>query len=413
MSANLGDIAKLATAANAAKYQGSGTGGWGTALKYLGALAAPLAGAQQTGVVPAFFSALGNVGQVKNESAYNQYLKSVADYERARQTATDTNDAGIFNASTGQNISGPFSRDFATAQTGAIRENNANPSINDLIQGNPLVLNPSGKYDPALISKYLEQQQNVTNSNAAQDLAAGIFGGGQNASAVNGGMNVPGQLQQPVGLDMGGQPALSAGVQQQQAPSVSPFIQAALPVDQIFGQFGRGAQDAQEAGKQSIDQFGNVTTRDHLTRSDSETAKNNRATESIGRTNAQANMISARKPSGGGGSQNPLNALKSLQSLSEGQVKALDKQLMTLGFMDKKGKITDPSPDKYTTQSQWFDGKTATSAADLSKRKMAQALLQKRSEILGGIAGTPFGGESQQNLQSVGTGFSEWKNRQK
>jgi len=432
MSANLADFAKLTTAANAAKYQGSGTGGWGTAFKYLGALAGPLAGAQQTGIVPAFLSALGNVGQVKNESAYNQYLKTVAEYEKASQEAENANSAMIGERATGIKFPkitrtgangqtyetySPINTKFLAEETEAIRQNNANADRNRLLGGENLQWSPYSAANDNLTLETLRRRGAVTDSDEAQRLAEPLFNEGKDSSSVNDYYQLPnnGVLRQPFGLDTERPQSLTAGIQQTNIvpQTISPFLQPALPVSEILTHFRGGAEDRREASKQEIDRYGNVTTRQHYQNSDTEAVRHNKATEAIGQTNAQSDRIRANKyQPGSTGSQNPLTTLKSIHGIFKGQVEAIDKQLRTFGFMDKKGNIIDPNPDAYSTESSWFDGKKATTTADLSKRKMAKALLQKREQILENITGTlPFGGQSPQKLDSVGTGFTEWKRR--
>lgn len=252
-----------------------------------------------------------------NTQRYNQYV--------AEQTAkTQENNAGLVNNATGLNISGGFDPKLAESIVPYIRTDNATPSINATLQGQPLNLAPNASYDPKLVQDYLARQGAVTDNNAAQTQVPQAFGAGQSASdaqqymkpqapwGASGPTPIPGAtnpvaqgvMQQPAGLDngQGGLRSLSpqptptlqgnANISSVPPPSVSPYMQPGVNPTVIQGAFNNGAQNNVSAVNN-----GAINYRGQ------QTINNTKAYQAgllkIGQQNADSNTMRANRPPAG------------------------------------------------------------------------------------------------------------------
>lgn len=198
----------------------------------------------------------GLVGMTEGMSRRNYMNQLQQQYlaEQQRLKQTDANNAQIWNARTGQTITGPFDTTFANNSAGDIRKSNAVPSINNMLGGEALNLNQYGDYSDSMLNNYTAQQAGATNFlNRSTGLDAVQGGQGQSLlhkALMNMGNN-PTQPQAP-SLE-GGAPTLSAGANfsrpaQQIDTGMSPFL---LPTDvptQIAGMQQAGLEDAQKKG---------------------------------------------------------------------------------------------------------------------------------------------------------------------
>ena len=287
---DLNDALTKQTQFQAAKY---GTGG----------LLDVLLGAYQAAAPRApFANLLMGARQAYNIGQYNNSVKAEQKRQLERQQTTDANDAANFNDQTGRNISGPFSHDLAIAGIPNIRKGNATQSINNLLHGGDLTLDAHGDYDPGLVTKYLGQQGSATNY-LNQNAGLGAIASGQGQSLLGAGLAnlVNSKLSPNSPMRMGVMPngqGISTGISKSAPPdqidtTSSPFLMPTDVPSNIASGQRAGLQDAQANAT-------NAETVLHNRTSEKETARNHRATEGIGRTNAAAHMISARKPSGAG-----------------------------------------------------------------------------------------------------------------
>lgn len=404
-------LAKLAGAGGYSDFDTStlkptGRSGWGTALRYLGAVAPALAGARQNGIIPAFLSALGGIGEVKNQSAYNQYLQKQALYEMQQQQQANMNNAGLYTDATGKTIANPsagFNTTFAGGLVGDIRKNNANADIQNLLETGQLQMtNPNADYGD-FPKMALERSNQLNDANETLRRMPAFMG------VPTPGMEVKQIVDTPAGqMAMQNDGLLQGGISKQQMITPSEAFTYGVPnVGQLLT--GRQNEQTDRRGNRTIDETIRSNKVDEGLKKDlykSQQAENYSSADLKRRTNP--NLRS------GGGSENPYTIPNAQQNFIEGQVKAIDNELKSLGFIGKNGAIIDPKLGNYTTESKWFDGKSATTPAELAKRQRAAMLIEKRSQLNSAIAGSvPFGGQAASNLNNTGnqvSGFAAWKN---
>lgn len=200
---------------------------------------------------PAANMAMG-MRQAYNVGQYNKAVQAEAAMQRQRQTSTDTNNAAIYNAATGQHVSGPFDTTLANSMAPHLRKDNAVPSMNDMLQGGALVMEKGADYDPALIRDYTKQQGEANNflqkGGGLGDIASGQSASliGQTLGKMGGTLGVP-------SLDPGQSRMLTGGVNKV-APNrgidtnVSPWMYATDVPTNVAGLMKSGLDDAQAKG---------------------------------------------------------------------------------------------------------------------------------------------------------------------
>lgn len=328
------------------------------------------AGGQDRGLA---FAGLGNMLNNMGQRNYLNQMQQQAMREyknqQDRQNMTDANNASIWNSRTGQNIQGPFDTTFADHSAGDIRDTNAVPSLNAMLGGEALKLDPYGSYDPALLKDYLQRQGDATNYVNAntEDITAG-----QKASSIGAPVTSP---QAPAGsewnrvyvkpgfqegtLDNGtGEASLGPATQQalqaataysapanQIPPNVSPYF---LPTDvpqQVAGNQRAGLQDKQEAGKQTETHRSNIAGEQLKREQQKALAAYQAAQGKAAMINANAHMLQAQKYQPGGGGSNPNEAMMALQAMRQGLITP-NEYKQTLGVKMAGQDISVPTKDQ-------------------------------------------------------------------
>lgn len=202
-----------------------------------------------------------------------------------------------------------------------------------------------------------------------------------------------------------GQPMLATGATQQ----------VLEPGPQINNPWNYGVMDPKyttQGYDKGIDTTGEVVKAGQkdreLTREEKalqETTRHNKAAEAAAMKKAEAAMTNATKPS-------PSDATSG-QTFLNNQVKAIEKQLQSLGWTDP---VTHrlflpkdlPTQDEMTASKGGLLGWGARSEADAAKSQQVYALAKQREALLQKLSGppapiTPFGGQSQPKLNAART----------
>lgn len=349
------------------------------ALNVMGAIAPAVAAAPQAGLIPALLQAAGGYAQMKNVQDYNRFIQAQYLQELQRQKTQDANNSSIWKRRTGQEIQGPFDLGFANQSAQDIRKSNATDSVNAMLGGGALRQDQYGDYDPAMIRDYVTRQAQVQDANATLNQLPQWMGGGVPGASKQRPAARPGQ---PM-LDSVPRPTLQSGVSADNFGEMNPYMMGVPNVSQLLT--GRSSEQSSQLGNRKA----------------AETERNNRATESIGRTNASANMMRANKyQPGGGGLQNPYTVPKAQQDFLQNQIEAIDKQLTSLGINTKD----ELKPRNAEAGSGGFFGVGALSPADARKNKAINRLIERRNQLLGAVGGSPFGDTGAAQLRSAG----EW-----
>lgn len=263
--------------------------------------------------------------------------------------------------------------------------------------------------DPSIINDQLKQYQDrravISDSNATMGAIPSWYGTGYDRNPSNERAWNP--VQQAVGKAM--QQAANSATPQ----GLTPIFQAGatatgqqpMPMnDGYYPLYGRDPftigvikpETALSALDKGQSARGDVEGEKDKDTQLAETAKHNRAMEKIG-------MINATRPRGGGGSQNPYTILNGAQNYAQGQLKALEAQMSSLGFLDDKGVAKRPNMDTGAWLLDW-DGDPAKIQASKNKQALFDAYEKRRQDLYSAIsgAGPTFGGGSQQKLQNAG-----------
>lgn len=400
-SFNLGDLLKLQNtnaAFQAAKYGGGASGGNGKG----GGLLNILSGAYQAAFpnAPAANLIAGGV-QARNLYKYNQALQAQQQAAMLAQQQKNSNDAKNFYEATGVEVKGDFDRGFANNMSGAIRENNTNPLTKNYIDTgkvDPSLYNSKGNYNQGISSEILKSA--MERANAGNDTQATLDRLPQFM-----GSPVPNQ----VGTPQGGLSAMipqGTGPQLQMDPSQGPLQGNVAETTPVFTMANAGTQGIPDISQlltgrknEQGDRLGN--------RKAIETARNNRATNAnqritanASKTNAKANMIRANKYQPSSGSNNPYTVPKEQQQYFNGQIKAVDNELKSLGFVKTGGKIKIPKIDNSGLS---FNN---TSPQKVAQIERAQELMTYKKQLQLQM-GLPFGGQSKQKLDNTNEDIQE------
>jgi hypothetical protein len=395
MAANPFDFMKYIATASQAQNAKYGTGGMGSAI--LQGLGAALPNSP-------LFRGLAGVNQALNVSKYNKAIQDSAERQFAYDAAMKQAQAGdrstyVKNA-TGLDVSG-YGDAPTTELLQGIAQANQNPNIQAMLEGKPLDQAKYGAVNSDLIKDYMGQISKNANSQATMGLLDRFLGptafGGQPGATV----------QTPAGTA--------------QMDTTGP-LQASARMSDLFNQnpYGAGNPDLAQLlnGRQNeqTDRRGNRTI--------DETIRSNKADEIIKRilasndtTKANAAMVSARKPSGGGGSQ-PNEAAMAYQAFKSGLLTP-EQYAQTLGAKpggamsapsDKTLKYLDTLEKQATGSPAGLFG-IGGSAPDPAKAAKYNALapLYGLPQIQAGA----FGGQSKANLQAAPSSFANWKKGKK
>jgi|GEM_PF-5717516 len=331
---------------------------------------------------------------IENQKAANaQYM-----YELVR----NANNTKTFNAATGQNIDGAIDFENAQKYVDAIRENNQNANTNDYLNGGPLKLDPHGKIDPALVQQYKTRQGVVSDTGATMGYLP-KYATGKNPGFYNGpiGQGVSQQMNPPLPPMFTPDSTLQNPTEQQ--PTISTGV----------GQTSWGNQDPFSIGVPSIPEltiarnneqqnantlYGHNVTNAHYGRAD--------ANERI---KANADALRARKynvypPAG----QSPINQANTVSQMLDRQLKAVEGQMETEGFMEKNklwGNSMHPPTDTSAGGKDWF-GNPKFTPEQQTKWDRFQALNNTRQQLLHQLSGVPngnlpFGGQATANLKGA------------
>lgn len=225
--------------------------------------------------------------QAYNIGKYNKAVQAEALRQQLRQEMTDANNAEILARRTGLKVQGPFDLTFA---------NNAAPDLrNDAnLEFNRERLR-SGVLNPDLITFNTE---NVDNSvNEAMKRSGQLNDAQATLGMLPAWMGTPtgdmpgGRVLDAIQRTQGGLGQLSGRIAKGNVPNrVMPADAFTVGIPDV-GQLLTGRNNEQTR----------IETNRHNTTTEKETGRHNRETEKAGMINANAHMISARKPPGGGG----------------------------------------------------------------------------------------------------------------
>lgn len=350
---------------------------------------------------------------IENQKAANaQYM-----YELAK----NANNTSIFNAATGQNISGPIDFKDAQSYVNDIRENNQNANTNAWLNGSPLQVDPYGKIDPSLIQGYKTRQGVVSDTNKTLGVLPNYvtgqypgfngFNGGSVGQGIVNQMNPPtkdGKYSIPT-LDPGidGQSAISTGVGQVSWGNQDPYSIGVPSIPEL-----NTARNNEQSNANTL--YGHQVTNAHNVRSD---ATKNRE------LNAQIQGLGYfhKYPPVGPAGQTPINQANTVSQMLDRQLKAVENQMESEGFVEKNKifgtKIKAPT-DTTVAAKDWFGNPVQYSAQDQAKFNRFQQLNNTRQQLLQQLSGVPmgnlpFGGQSMTNLQNSSSGFAKWKSGKK
>lgn len=348
------------------------------------------------------FSGANAINQARNVSKYNQYLVQQAQQAQNLARQANQNNAGVYADTTGLSIRNPdagFDTGFVGGAMPQIRQNNANPALRQLINGETVTMDDNrADYSGLPVKEMLGRANDVNDSNVT-------------GAALRTWMDeqLPG-LADKLGLppvtptdQQGGTLQASANKQQMITPGEA--LQHGV-IDWNTVLTGRSNEQTNRRGNRTID----------------ETKRHNQAGEGIQSREAsvkEGTLAEQRKygywkrPPGGSGSQNPLTVPKAMQDYLSNQLEAVDTQLSSLGVNTKISKWNPLSKgiekEAATQPSEGgLFGIGAVSSEQAAKNRKINALIEQRNQILGQISG-PFGGQSKQNLESAPSSFSAWK----
>lgn len=393
---DLADYYSKSAAIGAAKYGGYGNSKFGGLLDMI--LPAYQAAFPKAPVA----NALMGARQAWNMHNYNKVMQAQYAAQQARQATTDTNNDTIFNKATGLNVVGNFDTALGNSMAPHIRDSNQASNYNAMLKGDQLQIDPYGTVDTSVINPYMKQMGENASSNAAKSQFTPTYAQGGQAAGQLTPQSLIGQLPGLKGLQQamnqiapqtapqlqnpdgsfnasanGGTSQLSP--EQSAAAQLNPYASANVPVGNLTTLFDAGGAAAQKGAgmQQDINQL-------------TETGRHNKADEAIGRTNAQAHMISAQKSGSAGQQANEAtrayDAWKSglLTDQQYANTMGANKADLDLGALKDQAKIIK---DAY--------GKNSSEA-----KAAANAVINYNA---GGIVGrAAFGNASQAKLQNTG-----------
>lgn len=390
--------------------------------RYGGALLGGLANMRQVGIIPAVGQAISNAAGVKGQRDYNQYMQNQA-FQAARNQLEQQKQQGKLYETVDPRFSGMervSASDIAVMAPLVGNQDFGKAALDYQGGGYPksFGLAPAAQVQQ-LTGDLLKRQGDVSDANALLQKMPGIFGEGQQGS-----FSAPQQRRQgftselyqqaPPGQPQlepmnAGQPTLQGGVGRQavEAPTVNPYFMGVPPVQQIVDLFKSGVGDSQDNREQAETQRSNMA--------DEKTSQYKADTDRM-TANEQKRRGYWTRPSGGSGSGNPYTIPNAQQNYLQGQVKAIDQELQSLGYLDKKtGRVKDPGEGSkgfsIPIPGPGNNLVLGASGPDTSaKAQRARELIQQRQQIQNAIL--PFGGQSTTKIQQAGAnagGFGAWK----
>lgn len=337
-----------------------------------------------------------------------QQAQAALQYQQMINAQKAADNRQYAQGSTGLNVSG-FG-DLPSAEIlNQIRQSNQVGNNNKFLQGQPLQQADHGALDAGLMQDYMKRFGDIASANITQGQLGQYSSQGQNRSfgdvlppSVTGGQALP-----PGAPALEPDPvtgAINGGISET-GPYVNPMFQSnpygiGVPnIGNLLTAQDQGltaAQDA-ETNARGVTQL-------------KETQRHNKASEGIDRINANAHMISAQH-SGSGSSSNPYTALNGQQNYLDGQLKAIEQEMLRNGFIDKK---TGQLKPVQQPGNDWFGNPPSQGA--VAKFNQYQQLAGARQRLLGSITPMPTAGQGIQNIKTTGQnasqnlgGFAAWK----
>lgn len=413
MGANSLDAALIRTMTNAAQAKLAPQGGYGKGSglgKFMNFLAPALSAALPNSPL---FRGIDSARQAVNTANYNKYIQAqaqqaqmLAAYERQMKEQQNANNAGIYSSATGQQVDNPsagFDTGFASSMVPNIRRSNQSGNINDYLAGQPLQVDQYGDMDASLIQKYKDRQGAVADTRRKLD-----FMGETIANALNQQAQAQAKPGEPV---MEADPNILKGqIAQNDLATMDPYTTGVLS-DSAFSS-GINLRGGEQDFKLGTDR-NTETTRSNKAR-ESETSRHNKAAEAADMLRAQAAMVSANRPvGGGGGSLNETEAIMGLaqqMGLSPEETMAALQSGNTTAPSEKALEYLDKLERQYNTagkSSNGFFGMGATQANLAEQAKIARKYnsIAKRYG-LPGLGGSTFGGGQAQQLKQTKQQFT-------